>query len=978
MATYSIDIIDTTTNTLVLSVEHAERNSVRLLWEGADRKDDLAIVASTLEFSMEVGVNENEDGKFIELFTSEENRFQVLLKDEFSIVWLGYLLPDSYTEPYRSGTFYVNFYATCGLSTLKNKQLPERYYNREFSVLDFYRAILELTEAKTNNTSIELFFKPAIVNTTQESYDNIYINGANFKNDGENMSAYDILEELLQSMLCVCYQADFKWYVEGLNWRSEERVPYVRKFPQPDPRVRRAYKELDAIDEPLITVVPPYGKITVNYEREENKLPDDLINADPQWQEANPLLTKLRPKHWVYSEREEFGVMFNEAPHYNLVMRGLNNGNRWTSYRLKNPLFIKGGYLYRFTFKIKIHGVNLGENADYSVLDRALRYIVNVPGGNNLHNGTPVTGMSNRNGVNFTINDDYEGEIKDVIFVPRDGLLGFTLYTNNSSLPYQGAYVEITELSFESLKEQPDEVVEVQSVGKSTVDKEVTLPISANASALGKCFQLNKLYELDDNAVRYYEQELSISNVYEDEAHYYYVLTNEEVYLVENNFQQIYEDTTGGRIENMLRVEYNFENTEEHVLVTDKSKRYSSLFVRVNRALLEPREGWLNWRDDRYGNEVMTYEKAVASVYARMFNSPYINVQATFLGAVKFNDIINFNYIQPSNYMITNVAWNIDDGTSEVVMEAAKYGESTGLKANKLLPFVSAGEDVYQQRIGVNIIANRQINAVAFSLAGIITGYKWELLQGNGRISSAFTPTVTLTFGTDSVYQLKVTVTDEFGNEASDVVNVYYYYFTRMGFNLQVSYFNEFNYSNDDKFKVDQWFFNGNLVLGGDRLYGDTVLMLTFDYGMLLQRYKESNIRELTDAEFTQVRASSNFTVFKNGIKVSEVNLDRTNDNDKNENFDLLKRGKINISYRAGDVLRFNWFGEIRKQRAFFTGFYQLVNIEVVKGGHRVFDNLPNTQSGYHLNTVAFEQKRVISAAQNTKELFGQEAKKIE
>jgi hypothetical protein len=60
------------------------------------------------------------DAAFIDFFTGDEHRFKVLVKkDDDSIIWQGYILPDLYSEPYKQVNFFVNFTATDGLARLR-------------------------------------------------------------------------------------------------------------------------------------------------------------------------------------------------------------------------------------------------------------------------------------------------------------------------------------------------------------------------------------------------------------------------------------------------------------------------------------------------------------------------------------------------------------------------------------------------------------------------------------------------------------------------------------------------------------------------------------------------------------------------------------------------------------------------------------------------------------------------------------------
>ena len=131
---YTFKIIDTKQNDLTTLVEKAEGSSIILEWLGGDKKDDLLIVGSRLSFTM-VGMSQS-DGQYLDLFTGDETRYRVTQEDENGVlIWQGFLLPDSYSEPYTNSPILVDFTATDGLGRLKGKYLPEDFYEEEKSII---------------------------------------------------------------------------------------------------------------------------------------------------------------------------------------------------------------------------------------------------------------------------------------------------------------------------------------------------------------------------------------------------------------------------------------------------------------------------------------------------------------------------------------------------------------------------------------------------------------------------------------------------------------------------------------------------------------------------------------------------------------------------------------------------------------------------------------------------------------------------
>ena len=200
---YTIDLIDTIDDTHTTIFERAGQGSVILGWQGADEKDSLKVVGSSLDFTLVDPTNQ--DAFFLDLFTANEKRFRVHMfhTETGATVWNGFVLPDQYGEPYTNQNTFVQFTATDGLGRLKGKYLPDSFYDTENSISDIFTALLALT-----GLSLELFFLPAIENSIEKDWQQIYIAGVSFTDNKKKINAHSILEQLMNDMVCCVYQSD--------------------------------------------------------------------------------------------------------------------------------------------------------------------------------------------------------------------------------------------------------------------------------------------------------------------------------------------------------------------------------------------------------------------------------------------------------------------------------------------------------------------------------------------------------------------------------------------------------------------------------------------------------------------------------------------------------------------------------------------------------------------------------------------------
>jgi hypothetical protein len=73
--------------------------------------------------------------------------------------------------------------------------------------------------------------------------------------------------------LNVCYQADNRWYIEGINVRNLRKVTY-QKYDALGVFVgteeyTRLLKNITALVTPIITIIPPYNEITITHKKIE-------------------------------------------------------------------------------------------------------------------------------------------------------------------------------------------------------------------------------------------------------------------------------------------------------------------------------------------------------------------------------------------------------------------------------------------------------------------------------------------------------------------------------------------------------------------------------------------------------------------------------------------------------------------------------------------------------------------------------------
>lgn len=336
----------------------AAKNSINLTYEGADDKFQ-TLMTSNLTFSLLV--RDGMDGKFYHLFTGSESRFRVDLVDENNtLIWRGFLLPDQYSEPYKSPTFFVSMTATDCLGVLKGKELPDVYYAERRSVIDFISTALSLT-----GLNQDIYFCPAILPTNDYRWDEIFVDGKAYveKDDEDELeqvsperdSAYDILERLIHDLGCKLFTYEGRWYIIGVNQQNKfgfrlEKYTADGVY-QSVENIVFGQKKVTFYSDPVVSVQSPFKSVDVSadynfesiiidkeyYERQEGSDDQSLVR---KWKMTGDVGFVWLPRDgkWIH----ERGRVSTAFPHILSVSRWkIENNVRGNYMELRDPIWVQ-------------------------------------------------------------------------------------------------------------------------------------------------------------------------------------------------------------------------------------------------------------------------------------------------------------------------------------------------------------------------------------------------------------------------------------------------------------------------------------------------------------------------------------------------------------------------------------------------------------------------------------------------------------
>lgn len=301
-----IQITDTQENNRQLSFEGASVTSIKLVYNGQDDKFG-NILTSEVQFTFLV--KDNTTAKYFHLFAASETRYKVEVIDVSVVnfpktIWVGYLLPEQFSEPYKNNGFFVEFVATDGVALLKTKDFPIISETEKVSVIEVFNRCLKLT-----GLTLPLYFSEAIQNSGFNlSYLDIVVQTAAYKDaDKEEIKdAHTVLDSVLKSIGCALFLFNGAWYVIGINKFKERAITFIKYTQNADAELEfnslfnlvRPVLQTKFIASPVVSVLPPLQKMETvwDWKPSEYLMPEDVVTHLPVNLDTDP--DDLTAKYW--------------------------------------------------------------------------------------------------------------------------------------------------------------------------------------------------------------------------------------------------------------------------------------------------------------------------------------------------------------------------------------------------------------------------------------------------------------------------------------------------------------------------------------------------------------------------------------------------------------------------------------------------------------------------------------------------------
>jgi hypothetical protein len=777
VANYEIHIQDVENIEDDLLLKYAERNSIQLNWLGGDSKTQ-PIVGSELNFTLEA--TDAKDAAYIELFTADEHKWLVTkrISTTQEIVWQGYLLPESYEEPYRRGIFYVNFSAVDGLGLLKGLKLSPDFYNEEKTVIEVLCAILKLTKI-----DLELYFSPALININEPDWSKLLVDTRLWDINKDN--AYKLLKHLLESMRCQVYQCQGKWFIEGFNKRQLINVSYSvfdleANFLRNE-ALERTVKQITLLADPSVRMVPSIREAVVTYERNQFQFPEDIIQEnDVPWLIYRGQVDNLwLAKNWNYKQfaGENFYIA---PPEGNLVYSRFNleelDTNRFVTIREK--LFVKKNSTLKIRLRIKRLFYDSLSETDLTdeviaLWSKSQIYEVLLDG------EVIITNLNvSQNNQAYLKFENGEASVELIIKPEEDGLLDLKFYepfsVSNFGLEYTG--LEFKEFTIKVVPEIKDEIYIIENGQVGSNISEIDLRFGDDPTLFTEAFYIERTRELVGNneanrfflPVKYYTVKDGIT--------YAIVLLKAAVmaYRLRFEINKIFHvngpNVLTGQVLNEPNIIFNFEDGESAAIEVNEALSSGHIFINYSKYKEETRSRneIISWSDAIFEVENKRFGQIVGEIEKKIYETPHFSFEGATDSPLKYNDILKIQYNDEQRYFtLSNCTWMPDDNTSEFIANEMLY---QGANSELIPPFVDAKQDII---IG-EFDSVSFLSAVAYAPSGTIETIQWEQVSeaGNAIIDTPGNLQSEVDQLSLDYYTFRITVTDSNGLSAFDEVNV--------------------------------------------------------------------------------------------------------------------------------------------------------------------------------------------------------------
>lgn len=222
-----------------------------------------SIISSQLSFSF-ILESEDDYNQFPDVLSVNDRLYYVLLKEESTVIWRGYLFNDYSQVGFSTGISQASLVAIDGISFLEEEDyVVDGSINLTVKHLDLIGTALRLLGYPTSDLYLNIacsFFATGMAtrtnNQVNEPFNQIY----QYRRDFVGVSYYNILDNILKTFNCRMYQANGDWWITSTMEAAADTRYYTRYAINASTITVNSYGELiNTID------IEPYSQEGVHF-----------------------------------------------------------------------------------------------------------------------------------------------------------------------------------------------------------------------------------------------------------------------------------------------------------------------------------------------------------------------------------------------------------------------------------------------------------------------------------------------------------------------------------------------------------------------------------------------------------------------------------------------------------------------------------------------------------------------------------------
>nr|WP_299385591.1 PKD domain-containing protein [Allomuricauda sp.] len=773
---FSINIFDRQDLNSQTALETGEKGSINLSRLGSRDKLE-KIMGSELAFNMEV--KNFQDAFFAHLNTSDERRYWVKIIDEETgnVLWQGHMLPDTYEEPYKVGSFFVKFVATCGLGTLKNQYLPNAYYQEEKSKSDILSTILKLT-----GLELDIYISPAISNRSNPYWHDNYEDTSKYADGEKKDDAYTILEKILG--LCRIVQDGNNWYVDGVNKLQGFYISYARydfngNFIGIEDQIKSPHDKTGGrsfLATPRINTSVPVKTVTAVHDLDESNIKEAVYKVpNDGWVVTSEL--QLVNREWTYTN-VGFTAKFDPRDGKTFLEPAGSINN---SVSLRKEVLLSTGDRVEWLLDCTNYWDGSGQQGrtvEEIVVDgdwqKLLRYDIFYT---DPSNGNEVLLYSNENGPNSNdlryqlyFGTDRKASMSIQMIAPATAYYNIRFYQLQVPTGAKVTGVLIDKLAANNISATEEQ--EYVDTIEGTYTKVSDLDIESHDD-MRQLKHFTRLERLTDQGDQYGTITVNNLEVLNDPNGNYIKLTLENLLAALAHSGSV---TVNGNQLLITGKIYNYLGSTEMYLQYDADdfggqvQNGDSMQIALRKFAPVPINisQWQEWADDVYRVSFKRYGEVYVDVVRNLYSKSHPILSGTCIGFVGPRDLVMFDYDGEKVWYVLDCVQHLDQYRTTLVLSQNFYGEAV---TENLPPTVDAGAD--QRLLGAQTTA--VLTATASDPDGSIVSVLWELVSDNGNTATIESPDQLITNITNlngNDFEFRVTVTDDVGLTATDTVRL--------------------------------------------------------------------------------------------------------------------------------------------------------------------------------------------------------------